>query len=99
VMVDKSPTQRTARRSQRRATAELSNQAHRVLSTLAPREEIILRMRFGIGQKAAHTLEELAQEFSLTREWVRQIEARALRKVRQKARSHYRRNLWLVGKS
>ena len=85
--------QSNRRISRRVALADLSKQAHRVLSTLAPREEIILRMRFGIGQKAEHSLEEVAQQFCLTREWIRQIEARALRKVRQRTRSHYRESV------
>jgi RNA polymerase primary sigma factor len=96
-MITKTHSQRAGRSNRRIgrrvASADLSKQAHRILSTLAPREEIILRMRFGIGQKAPHSLEEVAQQFSLTREWIRQIEARALRKVRQRTRAHYRENV------
>ena|ERR1700687_6242408 len=59
-----------------------------VLSTLAPREEMILRMRFGIGQRAS-TLKELSWQFSLTCERIRQIELKALRKVRERTRLLY----------
>jgi RNA polymerase primary sigma factor len=60
----------------------LSEQTRKVLSTLTPREEKVLRMRFGIGEKADHTLEEVGQDFLVTRERIRQIEAKALRKLR-----------------
>jgi RNA polymerase primary sigma factor len=60
----------------------------KVLATLAPREEQILRMRFGIGQKTDCTLEEVGKLFAVTRERIRQIEAKALRKLRQTSRSH-----------
>jgi RNA polymerase primary sigma factor len=82
-----------AGRSMGRGSIDLSKLAQRVLSTLAPREEMVLRMRFGIGHKAPHTLDEVAQQFALTQEWIRQIETRALRKVRQRTRLHYRENL------
>ena len=59
----------------------------RVLASLNPREERILRMRFGIGMNTDHTLEEVGQQFSLTRERIRQIEARALRKLKHPSRS------------
>jgi RNA polymerase primary sigma factor len=59
----------------------------RVLASLTPREERIVRMRFGIGMNADHTLEEVGQQFSLTRERIRQIEARALRKLKHPNRS------------
>ena len=59
----------------------------RVLASLMPREERILRMRFGIGMNTDHTLEEVGQKFSLTRERIRQIEARALRKLKHPSRS------------
>jgi RNA polymerase primary sigma factor len=59
----------------------------RVLASLTPREERIIRMRFGIGMNADHTLEEVGQQFSLTRERIRQIEARALRKLKHPSRS------------
>ena len=58
-----------------------------VLSTLSPREEQVLKMRFGIGQRANHTLEEVGQDFEVTRERIRQIEAKALRKLRHPSRS------------
>ena len=67
--------------------ANLSEQTSRVLSTLAPREEKVLRMRFGIGEKSDHTLEEVGQDFEVTRERIRQIEAKALRKLRHPSRS------------
>jgi RNA polymerase primary sigma factor len=60
----------------------LEEAARRVLSTLTPREEIILRMRFGIGEKTDYTLEEVGAKFAVTRERIRQIEAKALRKLR-----------------
>ena len=59
----------------------------RVLAFLTPREERVLRMRFGIGMNSDHTLEEVGQQFSLTRERIRQIEARALRKLKHPSRS------------
>jgi RNA polymerase primary sigma factor len=65
----------------------LSEQTRRVLSTLTPREEKVLRMRFGIGEKSDHTLEEVGRDFSVTRERIRQIEAKALRKLRHPSRS------------
>jgi RNA polymerase primary sigma factor len=65
----------------------LSEQTRRVLQTLTPREEKVLRMRFGIGEKSDHTLEEVGQDFEVTRERIRQIEAKALRKLRHPSRS------------
>jgi RNA polymerase primary sigma factor len=65
----------------------LSEQTRRVLSTLTPREEKVLRMRFGIGESSDHTLEEVGQDFNVTRERIRQIEAKALRKLRHPSRS------------
>ncbi len=65
----------------------LSEQTRKVLSTLTPREEKVLRMRFGIGEKSDHTLEEVGQDFDVTRERIRQIEAKALRKLRHPSRS------------
>ena len=59
----------------------------RVLSSLTPREERVLRMRFGIGMNTDHTLEEVGQQFSVTRERIRQIEAKALRKLKHPSRS------------
>ena len=65
----------------------LSDQTRRVLATLTPREEKVLRMRFGIGEESDHTLEEVGQDFNVTRERIRQIEAKALRKLRHTTRS------------
>lgn len=65
----------------------LAEQCRRVLSTLTPREEKVLRMRFGIGEESDHTLEEVGQDFNVTRERIRQIEAKALRKLRHPSRS------------
>ena len=59
----------------------------RVLATLTPREERVLRMRFGIGMNTDHTLEEVGKQFSVTRERIRQIEAKALRKLRHPTRA------------
>jgi RNA polymerase primary sigma factor len=63
----------------------------RVLAPLTPREERILRMRFGLGINSDHTLEEVGQQFSVTRERIRQIEANAIRKLKHPSRS---RVLW-----
>ena len=65
----------------------LQEQTRKVLATLTPREEKVLRMRFGIGEKSDHTLEEVGQDFDVTRERIRQIEAKALRKLRHPSRS------------
>jgi RNA polymerase primary sigma factor len=65
----------------------LSEQTRKVLKTLTAREEKVLRMRFGIGEKSDHTLEEVGQDFEVTRERIRQIEAKALRKLRHPSRS------------
>jgi RNA polymerase primary sigma factor len=61
--------------------AELAEQARKALSTLTRREERILRMRFGIGQRSEHTLTEVGEQLGLTRERIRQIEAQALAKL------------------
>ena len=58
-----------------------------ILSSLTPREERVLRMRFGIGMNSDHTLEEVGQQFSVTRERIRQIEAKALRKLKHPTRA------------
>lgn len=64
----------------------LQEQTRRVLGTLTPREERVLRMRFGIGERSDHTLEEVGKSFDVTRERIRQIEAKALRKLRHPSR-------------
>jgi RNA polymerase primary sigma factor len=68
-------------------STDLGEQTTKVLGTLTEREEKVLRMRFGIGIKSDHTLEEVGQEFGVTRERIRQIEAKALRKLRHPSRS------------
>ncbi len=65
-----------------------AEQTRKVLATLTPREEKILRMRFGIGEKTEHTLEEVGTSFSVTRERIRQIEAKALNKLRHRTRGN-----------
>jgi RNA polymerase primary sigma factor len=67
--------------------ANLSEKTREVLSSLTPREEKVLRMRFGIGEKSDHTLEEVGRDFAVTRERIRQIEAKALLKLRHPTRS------------
>jgi RNA polymerase primary sigma factor len=67
--------------------ANLKDTTTRVLASLTPREERVLRMRFGIGMNTDHTLEEVGQQFSVTRERIRQIEAKALRKLMHSSRS------------
>ena len=67
--------------------ANLRDTTTRVLSSLTPREERVLRMRFGIGMNTDHTLEEVGQQFNVTRERIRQIEAKALRKLKHPSRS------------
>ena len=66
----------------------LSEQTRKVLASLTPREEKVLRMRFGIGERSDHTLEEVGQNFEVTRERIRQIEAKALKKLRHSSRSN-----------
>ena len=68
-------------------SANLSEQTRKILASLTPREEKVLRMRFGIGEKYDHTLEEVGQDFDVTRERIRQIEAKALRKLRHPSRA------------
>jgi RNA polymerase primary sigma factor len=65
----------------------LKEQTQRVLKTLSPREEMVLKMRFGVGDGSEHTLEEVGQSFAVTRERIRQIESKALRKLRHPSRS------------
>jgi RNA polymerase primary sigma factor len=74
--------------------ADLSQQTRKVLSGLPVREEKILRMRFGIGESNDHTLEEVGQEFNVTRERIRQIEAKALDKLRHPSRSRKLKTFW-----
>ena len=69
------------------ANLNLVDQTQKILATLTPREERVLRMRFGIGEESHHTLEEVGQDFNVTRERIRQIEAKALRKLRHPSRS------------
>ena len=71
----------------------LQEQTRKVLASLTPREEQVLRLRFGIGEKTDHTLEEVGGRFAVTRERIRQIEAKALRKLRLPARSKKLRGL------
>jgi len=68
-------------------SANLTETTRKVLASLTPREEKVLRMRFGIGEKYDHTLEEVGQDFEVTRERIRQIEAKALRKLRHPSRA------------
>jgi len=63
-----------------------NDETRKVLATLTPREEKVIRMRFGIGERSDHTLEEVGQDFAVTRERIRQIEAKALRKLRHPSR-------------
>jgi RNA polymerase primary sigma factor len=72
--------------------ANLRDTTTRVLASLTPREERVLRMRFGIGMNTDHTLEEVGQQFSVTRERIRQIEAKALRKLKHPSRSRILRS-------
>jgi RNA polymerase primary sigma factor len=67
--------------------SRLAEHTRQLLSTLAPREARVLRMRFGIGEQSNRTLEEVGQDFDVTRERIRQIEAKALRKLRHPSRS------------
>ncbi len=72
----------------------LCDQTRRVLSSLTPREEQVLRLRFGIGERSDHTLEEVGARFNVTRERIRQIESKALRKLRHLTRSRYLRSFY-----
>jgi RNA polymerase primary sigma factor len=70
----------------------LKEQTQAVLKTLTPREEKVLKLRFGVGDGSEHTLEEVGQSFAVTRERIRQIESKALRKLRHPSRSKVLRN-------
>jgi len=70
----------------------LAENTRKVLATLSPREAQVLKMRFGIGERSNHTLEEVGQDFEVTRERIRQIEAKALRKLRHPSRSRLLKN-------
>jgi RNA polymerase primary sigma factor len=70
---------------------DLVENLNKILSTLSPREERVVRMRFGLGEKQDHTLEEVGQTFDVTRERIRQIEAKALRKLRHPTRARHLR--------
>jgi RNA polymerase primary sigma factor len=72
----------------------LTESTRQVLKSLTPREEKVLRMRFGIGERRDHTLEEIGQDFDVTRERIRQIEAKALRKLRHPSRSKQLRSFY-----
>src|SRR5262249_12302541 len=74
--------------------SSLHGQTRKVLATLSPREEQVLRLRFGIGERTDHTLEEVGARFSVTRERIRQIEAKALRKLRHPVRSRQLRGFF-----
>ena len=69
------------------SNAMMREQLQEVLHTLTPREEKVIRLRFGLEDGQAHTLEEVGKEFNVTRERIRQIEAKALRKIRHPGRS------------
>ena len=73
--------------SEAASSLNLEEQTRKALATLAPREEKVLRLRFGIGEKSDHTLEEVGHKFAVTRERIRQIEAKTLRKLRDPGRS------------
>ena len=70
----------------------LRETTHSVLAQLTPREAKVLRMRFGIDMNTDHTLEEVGKQFDVTRERIRQIEAKALRKLRHPSRANYLRS-------
>jgi len=76
------------------AHLDLSEQTRKILPTLTPREEKILKMRFGIDEKGSHTLEEVGKVFNVTRERIRQIEVKALRKLCHPARSKQLKAIW-----
>jgi len=73
---------------------DLTEQTRKVLPVLTPREEKILKMRFGIDEKGSHTLEEVGKVYSVTRARIRQIEAKALRKLRHPSRCKQLKVIW-----
>jgi RNA polymerase primary sigma factor len=73
-------------------TSSLSEATQQILASLTPREAKVLRMRFGIDMNTDHTLEEVGKQFDVTRERIRQIEAKALRKLRHPSRANYLRS-------
>jgi len=76
------------------AVRGLQEQTRKVLATLSPREEQVLRLRFGIGERTDHTLEEVGGRFAVTRERIRQIEAKAIRKLRHPSRARRLRSFY-----
>ena len=73
-------------------SSSLAEATHQILASLTPREAKVLRMRFGIDMNTDHTLEEVGKQFDVTRERIRQIEAKALRKLRHPSRANYLRS-------
>jgi RNA polymerase primary sigma factor len=73
--------------------ANVREETANILKTLSPKEEKVIRLRFGIGCEREHTLEEIGQEFDVTRERIRQIEAKALRQLRSPERARHLRAL------
>ncbi len=90
------PDNNNALPSEAVVSTHLAETTRKILSTLTPREEKVLRMRFGIDSKKDHTLEEVGQDFDVTRERIRQIEAKAIRKLRHPTRSRILRSFYDV---
>jgi RNA polymerase primary sigma factor len=88
------PDQKIALPDDMAMNQNLTETTRQVLKSLTPREERVLRMRFGIGERRDHTLEEIGQDFDVTRERIRQIEAKALRKLRHPTRSKQLRSFY-----
>jgi RNA polymerase primary sigma factor len=91
-LVDKIEDLNAASALSENVEAELKRQVTQTLTTLTPREERVLRMRYGIGMRSDHTLEEIGQQFGVTRERIRQIEEKALRKLKHPSRSRMLRS-------
>ena len=87
VLSDFIEDKRVASPSEAVSSLNLEEETRKALATLAPREERVLRLRFGIGEKSDHTLEEVGDKFAVTRERIRQIEAKTLCKLRDPGRS------------